>query len=253
MSTTPLCYNADDLTFCGQLACPDVPDKVPGILIFPEAPGVGAHVIRRAAALARLNYVALAADLHGDGVLFDDPKVMRAGIDLLKSQPERLHRRLQASLQALAQVPQVDPQRMAVIGYCFGGWCALELARTGAALRGVGIFHGALISSQQNTAGQIRGKLLVCTGDGDPLVPMDQIAGFSAEMSAAGVDWQVHLYGGACHGFTSPEAGSNPRPGFGYSASADRRSWAELSSFLGEIFDLQVDHDSRASTARRGT
>ena len=246
MSTTPLRYSADGLTFCGQLAYPDVqgPDtqdpgvqrKVPGILIFPEAPGVGAHVIRRAAALAQMNYVALAADVHGDGMVFDDPKTMLESINKLKSQPERLYRRLQAGLQALAQVPQVDPERIAVIGYCFGGWCALELARTGAVLRGVGVFHGALNSPQENSASQIRGKLLVCTGASDPLVPLEQITEFSEEMSAAGHDWQVHLYGSTGHGFTSPEAGSNPRPGFGYSASSDRRSWVELCQFLGEIF-----------------
>lgn len=251
LSTTPLSYGADGLTFRGQLACPamqgpDAQGKVPGILIFPEAPGLGAHVIRRAAALAQLNYVALAADVHGDGVLLDDPKTMRAGIDLLKSQPERLYRRLQASLQALAQVPQVDTERIAVIGYCFGGWCALELARTGAALRGVAVFHGTLSSSQENSAGRIRGQVLVCSGASDPLVPLEQVTAFSEEMSAAGIDWQVHLYGGACHGFTSPEAGGNSRPGFGYSASADRRSWAELRSFLGEIFDTGRAHGIRA-------
>lgn len=241
MSTTPLPYSADGISFCGQLACPDAQDpavqgKVPGILIFPEAPGVGAHVIRRAAALAQLNYVALAADPHGDGVVFDDPKTMLESINELKGQPERLYRRLQAGLQALAQVPQVDPERIAVIGYCFGGWCALELARTGAALRGVGIFHGTLSSPQENSASQIRGKLLVCTGASDPLVPLEQVTGFSEEMSAVGLDWQVHLYGNTGHGFTSPEAGSNPRPGFGYSASSDSRSWAQLCQFLNEIF-----------------
>lgn len=241
MSTTPLRYSADDLSFCGQLACPDVQGKVPGILIFPEAPGVGPHVIRRAVALARMNYVALAADVHGEGVLFDDPTTMRANIDQLKSQPERLARRLQASLQALAQVPQVDPQRMLVIGYCFGGWCALELARTGAPLLGVGVFHGALIPTQANTANRIQGKVLVCSGASDPLVPTEQITAFTQEMSAAGVDWQVHLYGGTGHGFTSPEAGSNPRPGFGYSAASDHRSWAALGVFLNETFDMGKD------------
>lgn len=241
MSTTPLRYSADDLSFCGQLACPDVQGKVPGILIFPEAPGVGPHVIRRAAALARMNYVALAADVHGEGVLFDDPTTMRANIDQLKSQPERLIQRLQASLQALAQVPQVDPQRMLVIGYCFGGWCALELARTGAPLLGVVVFHGALIPTQANTANRIQGKVLVCSGASDPLVPTEQITAFTQEMSAVGVDWQVHLYGGTGHGFTSPEAGSNPRPGFGYSAASDHRSWAALGVFLNETFDMGKD------------
>ena len=212
LSTTPLRYSADDLSFCGQLACPDVQGKVPGILIFPEAPGVGPHVIRRAAALARMNYVALAADVHGEGVLFDDPTTMRANIDQLKSQPERLARRLQASLQALAQVPQVDPQRMLVIGYCFGGWCALELARTGAPLLGVGVFHGALIPTQANTANQIQGKVLVCSGASDPLVPTEQITAFTQEMSAAGVDWQVHLYGAPAMGSPAPRPAATRAP-----------------------------------------
>jgi len=239
MSTTPLQYAADGVTLRGQLACPEGQAKVPGILIFAEAPGVGPHVIRRAAALAQMNYVALAADVYGDGVLFDDPTTMRATVDLLKGNPERLHERLQASLQALAQVPQVESERIAVIGYCFGGWCGLELARTGVPLRGVGVFHGALEPTQVNTAGQIQGKVLVCSGASDPLVPLEQIKTFSEEMSSAGIDWQIHLYGGTCHGFTSPEAGSNPRPGFGYSASADRRAWAALRLFLSEIFDME--------------
>lgn len=240
MSTTPLCYSAEGRTFCGQLARPDVQGKVPGVLIFPEAPGIGPHAIRRATSLAQMNCIALAADVHGDGVLLNDPKSIRASIDALKGEPERLHRWLEASLQALAQVPQVDTERMAAIGYCFGGWCALELARDGAALRGVGIFHGTLSSPRANTAGQIRGKVLVCSGAADPFVPAEQITAFCQEMSAAGIDWQVHLYGGAYHGFTSPEAGGIPFPGFGYSELADWRSWAVLRSFLGEAFDMEM-------------
>ena len=239
MSTTRLGYSFEGATFVGQLACPEVQGKLPGILVIPEAPGPGAHVIRRAAALAKLNYVALAADLHGAGRVLDDPKTVRPTVEQLKSEPERLYRRLRAGLEALASVPQVDPERLAVIGYCFGGWCALELARTGVQLRGVAVFHGALNTMQEDSAGRIRGKVLVCSGASDPFVPMAQVTAFCAEMSATGVDWQVNLYGGVCHGFTSPEAGGVPAPGFGYSATADRRSWMELRSFLGEIFDRE--------------
>jgi dienelactone hydrolase len=245
LSTTRLGYSFEGARFCGQLARPDVQGKVPGILVIPEAPGPGAHVIRRAEALAKLNYVALAADLHGDGRVLADPRTIRPTIDLLKSEPERLYRRLRAGLDALAQVPQVDPERMAVIGYCFGGWCALELARTGAPLRGVAVFHGALNTMQKDSAGQIRGKVLVCSGSSDPFVPAAQVTAFCEEMSVAGVDWQVNLYGGVRHGFTSPEAGGNPQPGFGYSPAADRRSWAELRSFLGEIFDMEETNGIR--------
>jgi dienelactone hydrolase len=86
---------------------------------------------------------------------------------------------------------------------------------------------------------------MVCSGASDPLVPAEQITAFSQEMTAAGVDWQVHLYGGACHGFTSPEAGGVPLPGFAYSPVADRRSWAELCAFLGEIFHMESTHGLR--------
>lgn len=245
MSTTPLEYLVEGEPFRGQLACPDIQGEVPGVLVIPEAPGLGAHVIRRAVALAQLKYVALAADLHGNGKVLNDPSAIRPTIDSLKSDPDRLYRRLRGGLDALAQVPQVDARRMAVIGYCFGGWCALELARTGVPLRGVAIFHGALNTAQTNSAGRIRGKVLVCSGAADPLVPQAQVTAFCDEMSAAAVDWQVSLYGGVCHGFTSPEADANPRPGFGYSASADRRSWTELCSFLAEIFDMEAIHGIR--------
>jgi dienelactone hydrolase len=245
LSTTRLGYSLEGAALVGQIACPDVQGKVPGILVIPEAPGPGAHVVRRAAALAKVGYVALAADLHGEGRVLDDPKTVRPTVELLKSQPERLLGRLRAGLEALANVPQVDPARLAVIGYCFGGWCALELGRTGAALRGIAVFHGALNSALADSASKIRGKVLVCTGSADPFVPMTQVTAFCEEMSAAGVDWQVSLYGGVCHGFTSPEAGGIPAPGFGYSASADRRSWAELCSFLGELFDMEGSNGIR--------
>lgn len=235
-TTTALEYRADGAIFRGQLAVPEGQGRRPGIIIFPEAPGIGAHVIRRALALARLNYVALAADPHGEGALFVDPVKMRAAVDALKSDPQRLVRRLQAGLSALSDVPQVDQTRLAAIGYCFGGWCALELARSGATLQGVGVFHGSLTTTQQGSASRIKAKVLVCSGSRDPFVPIDQIVAFDEEMTPAGVDWQVSLYAGVQHGFTSPEAGGNSRPGFGYSQIADARAWAELRRFLGEVF-----------------
>jgi len=235
-TTTALEYRADGSIFRGQLAVPEGQGRRPGVIIFPEAPGIGAHVIRRAVALAGLNYVALAADPHGEGALFVDPVQMRAAVDALKGDPQRLVRRLQAGLSALSDLPQVDTTRLAAVGYCFGGWCALELARSGAMLQGVGVFHGSLTTTQQGSASRIRAKVLVCSGSRDPLVPIDQIVAFDEEMTPAGVDWQVSLYGGVQHGFTSPEAGGNARPGFGYSPTADARAWAELCRFLGEVF-----------------
>jgi dienelactone hydrolase len=249
MNTTGLEYRVDGTLHRGQLAVPSAQGKRPGVFIIPEAPGIGAHVLRRAMALAALDYVALVADLHGDGICFSEPPRMRAAVDGLKSDPQRLLRGLQAGLSALAAVPQVDATRVAAIGYCFGGWCALELARSGADLKAVGVFHGSLATTQQGGGAQVKARVLVCTGSRDPFVPLDQIAAFDEEMTSAGVDWQLSLYGGIQHGFTSPEAGAVPVPGFGYSPVADARSWTELCRFLDETFRLAAT-TSATSTAQ---
>ena len=128
-----------------------------------------------------------------------------------------------------------DPDRLAAIGYCFGGTMSLELARSGAPLAAVVGFHSGLATPHPEDAANITGKVLVCIGADDPIIPPEQRLGFEDEMRAAGVDWQMHVYGGAVHSFTNPTAdGSNPA--IRYDQHADERSWLAMQGLFAEVF-----------------
>jgi dienelactone hydrolase len=220
----------------GYLALPSGAGKSPGILVVHEAPGLDAHPKRRAEMLAELGYVALAADLYGGGVVGEGPQEAFKLMGPLRDNPDLLRQRMRASFDALASVARVDRKRLAAIGYCFGGMSVLELARSGAPAAGVVSFHGLLTTQRPATAGEVKAKILVCTGSADPIVPAEQVHEFETEMIKAETDWQVITYGGAKHAFTNTAADNIPMPGFGYSRSADARSWLAMRNFFTEIF-----------------
>ena len=141
-----------------------------------------------------------------------------------------------AALNKLASLPQVDSSRLASIGFCMGGNFSLELAREGAPLRGVVSFHGGLHTERPAQKGQVKARILVCTGGNDQLVPLDQVNAFQAEMTAASVDWQVITYGGVKHNFTDPDAVRLDNPALEYHKLADERSWNAMAGFFKEIF-----------------
>jgi dienelactone hydrolase len=150
--------------------------------------------------------------------------------------PALVRARATAALEQLRNHPLVDASRLAVIGYCFGGFVALELARTGAEVAGTVTFHAALSTSTPQDAKKIKGKILVLAGASDPVVPDEQIKEFEdALRTAPQVDWQVVRYSGAMHAFSQPEANA-PDHGAAYQAAADRRSWAAMRAFFDEIF-----------------
>jgi dienelactone hydrolase len=208
----------------------------PGIVVFPDARGLGEHAMERARRLAALGYTVLAADLYGDGVQAGDLAHALELMRGLRSDMMRWRARAGAALDALSRQEKVDRAKLAAIGYCFGGSTALELARSGAKLAGVVSFHGGLDSLQPDDARHIKAKILVCHGAMDPLVPPEQVAAFEAEMRKTDVDWQVHTYGGTVHAFTNPDAGSADLPAFAYNAAADRRSWSAMLGLFEEIF-----------------
>jgi dienelactone hydrolase len=142
--------------------------------------------------------------------------------------------RARAALDALAKVARADSGRLGAMGYCFGGYVVLELARSGAPLKGVVSFHGLLDAANPDDARNVKAKILVCTGADDPLVPPDQVQGFEKEMTAAKVDWQVVTYGGAKHAFTNVNADKVGRAALGYNKAADDRSWAAMRGFWQE-------------------
>ena len=229
-------YQGGDKTSIGYLAVPDGDGTRPGILVVHEAPGRDDHVKRRAEMLAGLGYVALAADLYGGGVVGSSPEEAFALMGPLREDTDLLRRRVRAGLDALAAVPGVDRGRLGAIGYCFGGYSVLELARTGAPVACVVSFHGLLETKRPAVAGVVKAKILACTGSADPIVPREQVTAFEKEMMEASADWQVITYGGAKHAFTNIAADTIPMPGFGYSATADARSWMAMRNLFDEVF-----------------
>ena len=223
MQTTTLEYRDGTVSLSGLLVHDDESAGVrPGIVLFPDARGIGEHVIERAHRLAEMGFIALAADLYGNGAQASDMADARKLMSDLRSDVARWRGRAQTALDALSREENVDPSKLAAVGYCFGGTTALELARSGAPLVGVVSFHGGLSSPKPDDARNIRGKVLVCHGAMDPLVPLAQVAAFEEQMSKTSVDWQVCIYGGAMHAFTNPAANVE---GMAYHATADRRSW----------------------------
>ena len=233
-------YDAGGTRARGYYAAPQNGAPRSGVLVIHEAPGLGAHVERRVDALAANGYAAFAADLHGEGRLARNPDEARDWVGALKAKPDLLITRMAAALAALAAQSGLGEDNLSAAGYCFGGWCALELARAGAALRSVSVFHGAVASDRGASA--ITGSVLVCSGDADPFAPIDRLVAFCAEMRTAGVDYQLCLYGGVGHGFTDP--GAPAIPGFGYNASADRRSWASFMHLLAEQSPASAGSDT---------
>lgn len=231
-----LTYQADGLTMQSQLFFEPASGPRAGVLVFPEAFGLGEHAIGRAERLAAMGYVALACDLHGDGQVVDDLQQAIGLLQPMLADPTHTRARAAGGLKALVSRPEVDPARVASIGFCFGGTMSLELARSGADLKAVVGFHSGLATSAPKTdAGAIKARILVCIGADDPMIPSEQRAAFETEMREAGVDWQVHLYGNTVHSFTNPEAAKRNMPdAIRYDAEADARSWASLQQLFSE-------------------
>ena len=239
MQNEMITYQADGLTMRSQLFFDPgagVPSsgKRAGVLVFPEAFGLGEHAISRARRLASLGYVALACDLHGNAYQATGLQEAIGLLEPLFADPSRTRARAGGGLQALAARPEVDAARIGSIGFCFGGTMSLELARSRAPIRAVVGFHSGLASKSPAT-GTVDARILVCIGADDPMIPPDQRAGFEAEMRAAKADWQMHLYGNTVHSFTNEQAAvANMPDAIRYNADADTRSWAAMQELFSE-------------------
>jgi dienelactone hydrolase len=227
-------YEVDGVRMIGHLATDDTRSgKRPAVLVCHEGPGLDDHAKRRAEQLAELGYVAFALDYHGGGVPVPLDQMMERLMPLM-SDPERVRRLGKGGLDVLLAHPDADAARVAAIGYCFGGTMALELARGGADLKAVVGFHSGLQTTRPEDAANIKGRVLVCIGTEDPLIPPDQRAAFEEEMRAAGVDWRMNLYGGAAHSFTNPRASEAGMPGIEYHGPTDARSWTAMRDLFDE-------------------
>ena len=230
-------YHQGDATLAGYLAYDDSQSgKRPGVLVVHQWLGLTAYEENRAVKLAQLGYVAFCADIYGKGVRPQSLKDAGTEATKYKTDRARLRLRVNAGLDELKKSDLVDTQRVAAIGYCFGGTTVIELARSGAELKGIVSFHGGLDSPTPADGKNIKCQVLVCHGADDPFEKAEDLAAFEKEMRDAGVDWRLIKYGGAVHSFTQPMADGNP-PGAKYNERADKRSWADMKSFFAEIFN----------------
>jgi dienelactone hydrolase len=230
-------YKDGDTTLEGFLAYDDSKSEPrPGVLVIHDWTGLQDYAKERAKMLAELGYVAFAADIYGKGVRPTDPKECAVMSGKYKSDLPVLRRRVTLGYEQLKKQKQVQPDKIAAIGYCFGGTSVLELARSGADVKGVVSFHGALATTLPAKAGEVKAKILVCHGDVDPFVKPPEVATFKEEMANAKADLKFVGYPDAVHSFTKKAAGNDPSKGQAYNEKADKESWAEMKKFFKEIF-----------------
>ncbi|MBC7504385.1 MAG: dienelactone hydrolase family protein [Sandarakinorhabdus sp.] len=232
---TTFTYTDGDTICEGYVALPAGEGPHPAVLIAHNWGGQTVADNNVADRLAAMGYIGVAIDVYGQGVR-GDPVGDNSGLmGPWMADRAALQRRLLAAVDAVAAHPAVDTARIVIIGYCFGGLCALDVARSGTpAVKAAVSFHGVYAPSGL-PASPITAKVLVLHGWDDPMTPPDATVALAKELSAAAADWQIHAYGGTMHAFTAPGA-NNPAGGIEYSAAADRRSWQALSNFLAEVF-----------------
>lgn len=240
--TRAVAYEHQGVKLEGWLAYDDAlvstTKKAPGILVLPEWWGLNDYPRNRAEQLARLGYVAFAADMYGAGVVTTDPK--RAGelAGQFYGKP-LMAERARAGLDQLLATGLAADGKSAAIGYCFGGATAQALAYSGAPLAGIVSFHGSLIPASKEAAERNRAKILVCHGAVDPFISADEIDAFMKSMNEGKFDYQFVSYAGAVHAFTNPKADEIARTAgipIAYHADADRRSWGHMQAFFRELF-----------------
>jgi dienelactone hydrolase len=229
-------YKDGDTTLEGFLAYDTAQaGKRPGILVVHQWMGLSDYEKKRCEMLAKLGYVAFAADVYGQGIRPRSVAEAGAQAGKYKSNRKLLRQRVNAGLACLRQQRLVDAQRVGAIGYCFGGTAVIELARSGADVRGVVSFHGGLDAPTPADGKNIKCRVLALHGADDPFESAADLAAFENEMRAGGVDWELVKYGGTVHSFTDWNADGSLK-GAQYNERADRRSWAAMREFFADLF-----------------
>ena len=236
VTTRDVEYDVAGVTMIGRLAVPDGDGRRPAVLIAHEGPGLDDYQKDRASRFAELGYVAFALDYHGGGVALPLEEAMpRLGV--LMADPALTRRLGLAGLQVLLSQDVADPDRVAAIGYCFGGMMSLEIGRSGADVKAIVGFHPGLGPPSPDSK-NIKGSVLMCIGTEDPFVPVETRLGFEKDMTEAGVaDWNLEVYGGIGHSFTNPAANELGMPGIAFDEKADARSWSSMLRLFDETIN----------------
>jgi len=236
MITKKIDYQDGNTQLEGYLAYHETGQPKPAVLVSHDWSGRRELACKGAERIADMGYIGFALDMYGKGIFGADGDAEKNGALMAPFAQDRglLRRRINAALHAVRQLQQVDATKVAAMGYCFGGLCVLELARSGADVKSVISIHG--IFAPGNIANEkITAKVLCLHGHDDPMVPPEQVLAFETEMTQANVDWQVHVYGGTMHAFTNPKA-NNPSFGTVYKELAAKRAYQSIANFLSEVF-----------------
>ncbi|RMG34914.1 MAG: dienelactone hydrolase family protein [Gammaproteobacteria bacterium] len=230
-------YQDEDVPLTGYLYWDDaIEGKRPGVLVVHEWWGLNDYARKRARMLAELGYVAFAADMYGNGQVTDKPDQARDWMQEVTADVEGWRHRAGLGLQQLVASGLADEERLAAIGYCFGGATVLQMAYDNAPVKGVVSFHGALPAAPEEAKGRIAPQILVLHGYADRFVSPEVVANFRNKLEEAGARWEMDTYGGARHGFTNPDAGRYGIDNLKYDPVADERSWSRMQLFFDEIF-----------------
>jgi dienelactone hydrolase len=240
VSGKPVEYHAGDTVLKGYLVTnPSVKGKRPAVLVVHEWWGHNDYARKRARMLAEQGYVALAVDMFGDGKTARHPEdAGKFAAEAMKNKAVG-EARFNAALDFIKKQPQVDPSRIAAIGYCFGGGVVLHMARQGTDLKGVVSFHGSLATDSPPQPGTVKAKILVFNGEADKMIPPEQVASFKEEMGKAAASYRYVGYAGVMHSFTNPDADRYAREfnlPLAYNRKADRDSWAQTLKFFRDVF-----------------
>ena len=233
-------YAVDTTTMKGYMAYPSkVEGKKPGVLVVHEWWGHNDYARKRADMLADLGYVALAVDMYGDGKQAAHPEDAQNFAMSVMGNFETAKARFTKALETLQADPQVDPDKIGAIGYCFGGSVVLSMVNSGLDLQAVGAFHAGLQLPVQPEKGQVKTKVLVCNGAADPMVTEEHISNYKQSMKDAGIELKFVSYEGAQHAFTNPgatEMGKKFSLPLAYDEKADQNSWEELKNLFAATF-----------------
>ncbi len=238
LKTEKIIYHDGNVTLEGYCAyVENATKKKPVVLVSPDWTGRNAFACQKAEKLADLGYIGFALDMYGNAKLGNSREEKMALIEPFFQDRKKLLHRILAAFETAKKLPNADETRIGAIGFCFGGLCALDLARSGAPMKGVVSFHGLLNAPEgvNKPTSTIKAKILALHGYDDPMVPPDHVITFANEMTRAKANWEINLYGNTMHAFTNPEA-NDPNFGTVYDKQIDSRSWIAMKAFFKEIF-----------------
>lgn len=212
------------------------PAQKPAVIIAHDWSGHSEFVRQKAEQLAELGYVGFALDMYGKNKFGNTNEEKAALMQPFMQDREKLRTRILAAFETVKKLECVNPQKIGAMGFCFGGLCVLDLARSDVGIQGVVSLHGILSSPAHSQQKSTRTHLLILHGHDDPMVPPEQVAHFEKEMTDIGADWQMHIFSHTKHAFTNPKA-NDPSFGTVYHSLSDKRSWVLMKSFFEEMFN----------------